>query len=376
MKSFAPRRFSLALALSLAALVSPAVAAPPSGAFTYQGELKENGQPVNAALPMTFRLFAAATGGAPLAELSRPAVTVEGGRFTEALTFPPSVVNGAQALWLEVVVNGTTLSERQQLTGAVYSLSTRGIVVDDQGRVGLGTASPQRRLSVVGGMDISDTMGQGVWIASNSVVLADGTEDSFYRFSGIDQRHTFSTGGTDRVTIDGAGRVGIGTQSPTAALHVAGAAGDGTVRLPASSIGPAELLAEPGVAAVRRLDAVPVGYTPLALGERTLTVPSDGYIVAIGTGTLASQMYGNMITFNILLNGAQQGMADTISTTGDFTAPSAPLTSVRTIPVTAGTHTVTFLGESLEGTPTVLRPGLTVMFFPTAYGAVEFTGQP
>jgi hypothetical protein len=48
------------LALTLA---SPLVAQP----FTYQGFLKQNGQPVNGTVSMVFRLYDAPTGGARLA---------------------------------------------------------------------------------------------------------------------------------------------------------------------------------------------------------------------------------------------------------------------------------------------------------------------
>lgn len=54
------RALWLGISLALALLcVSPVVAQP----FTYQGFLKQNRQPVNGTLSMSFKLFTALTGG-------------------------------------------------------------------------------------------------------------------------------------------------------------------------------------------------------------------------------------------------------------------------------------------------------------------------
>jgi hypothetical protein len=363
------RRTSVAMALALAALSTPApaLAAPPTTAFTYQGELKENGQAVTASLPMTFRLFNAATGGTQLGQISKPAVAVEGGRFTEPLAFPAATFNSAQVLWLEVVVNGVTLTERQQITGSAYSLSTRGITVDAQNRVGVGTTAPSRKLSVVGGMDIYDGAGEGVSLCSNSLTFADASEDTFYRFSGATQSHVFSTNGGDCVTIDGAGRMGVGTMSPTAKLHVTAPAGDSSVKLPDSSIGNAELAAEPGLAAIRYEHMVSLGselynvYLVKTVMTRTINVPANGYLVVTGTGRLISD---RACTFTLRLDGVQQGGGDMFSPASG----SGAVAQIRVIPVTAGEHSVAWM--SYTDVCDILNPSLTVMYFPTAYGEV------
>jgi len=357
---------SLLLAATLSA--APAIAAPPTTAFTYQGELKEHGQPVNASLPMTFRLFNLATGGTQLTEISKPSVAVQGGRFTEPLEFPAATMNGVHALWLEVVVNGVTLSERHQVTASPYSLATRGITVDAQNRVGIGTAVPSRKLSVHGGVDIYDASNEGVSIVTQNLAFADTNEDTFYRFMGATQRHVFSSNGAEWATIDGAGRVGIGTMSPTAPLHVQAPAGDASVKLPDSSIGPAELAAEPGVAFIRLQTISQLGSGVSSLPDptiltRTINAPASGYLFIMGTGTATKGS-----TYYISVDGVETGAPDTVRPFTGIGGSGAVASSVRVVPVTAGAHTVVWRGYG--DIAQIERPSLTVMYFPAAYGEV------
>jgi hypothetical protein len=366
-----PRRTLAVLALALAtAAGSSALAAPPSTAFTYQGELKENGQPVTASLPITFRLFNAPTNGQQLAEVTKANVQITNGRFAEPLSFPVTTMNGSQALWLEVVVNGNILPQRQQITGAAYSLATRGITVDAQNNVGIGTTTPSRKLSVAGGMDVYDSGNQGIYLSSNTVSFSDGNEDSFYRFNGLTQKHTWSTYGADCVTIDSGGRVGIGTMNPTAALEVTAPAGDASVKLPAKSIGPSELAASPGIAAIRNEFSVTINGVPGAatvIAARTITAPADGYLVVHGTGLLGLGSEG--IYMHVTLNGVNQGPNDYFPP-GGLSADRLSPAILRVIPVTAGTHTVQWTAATWSGSPTIQKPNFLVMYFPTAHGEV------
>jgi|GEM_PF-3558000 len=363
-------RAFLASTLAIAALAGTVHAAPPSTAFTYQGELKENGQPVTASLPITFRLFSAPTNGVQLAEVSKANVQITNGRFAEPLSFPVNTMNGSQALWLEVVVNGNTLSQRQQITGAAYSLATRGITVDASSNVGIGTTAPTRKLSVNGGMDVYDSVNQGIYLSSNTVSLSDGNEDAFYRFNGLTQKHTWSTNGSDCVTIDSNGRVGIGTMNPTAALEVTAPAGDASVKLPAKSIGPAELAASPGIAAIRNEFGVTITGTPGAatlIATRTITAPSDGYLVVHGTGLLGLGSEG--IYMHVTLNGVNQGPNDYFPPSG-LSADRLSPAILRVIPVAAGTHTLQWTASTWSGAPTIQKPNFLIMYFPTAHGEV------
>jgi len=91
---------------------------------TYQGFLRNSGQPANGSFNMVFRLFAAATGGTALQSFPAAgtvAVTVENGVFSQALTFNTAHFDG-NARWLEIAVNGITLSPRVALNPTPYSI--------------------------------------------------------------------------------------------------------------------------------------------------------------------------------------------------------------------------------------------------------------
>ena len=130
---------------------------PVGTAFTYQGQLKEQGIPLNGDVDLWFSLFDVESGGGALDELDVVSVAVVNGLFTVELDFGASVFNG-DARWLEVSVRSphdptntepfTTLSPRQLLTATPYALQTRGLFVNDGGNIGIGTLWPNYPLHV------------------------------------------------------------------------------------------------------------------------------------------------------------------------------------------------------------------------------------
>lgn len=249
-------RSLLALALTLAPLAR-ALADPVTNVFTYQGELKTGGSPANGAYDMRFRLYDAATIGNQISGMevhdgvSNPVIPVVDGLFAVKLDFG-SVFNGT-ALWLEIDVRPdgptayTTLQPRQPLCAtpyASYALASASAVNADtlDGQHGsfyqnaanlTGGFLPSGRLSGTYGLvvtlsntanNITGTFtGNGAGLNSlNASNIASGT-------LGADR---LPTGGnwnlTSNLTFDGAlltldqsfGRVGIGTTSPNAALHI------------------------------------------------------------------------------------------------------------------------------------------------------------
>ena len=119
-------------------------------AFTYRGRLQQNGSPVDGTVNMAIGLWDAATDGNPIGPIADPApVQVTNGLFVVTLDYG-NVFNG-DARWLEVSVNGTTLSPRQPISGVPYALHTRGLSVDDVGEVGSGAnAITYNRLFLLG----------------------------------------------------------------------------------------------------------------------------------------------------------------------------------------------------------------------------------
>ena len=97
-------------------------------AFTYQGQLQNNGSPASGAYSLTFTLFNTNTGGATIAgPATNNGVIVSNGLFTVLINFGSGVFTGASN-WLQIGVatNGvstfTTLMPRQQLTPTPYAI--------------------------------------------------------------------------------------------------------------------------------------------------------------------------------------------------------------------------------------------------------------
>ncbi len=91
-----------------------------------------------------------------------------------------------------------------------------------QGKVGIGTTNPAALLSVQGGgLSLFDGAGQGVGFATDLFTInSAGNEDPAYQYQFNNERHTWFTGGTERLVLDSLGRVGLGITNPDAPLHV------------------------------------------------------------------------------------------------------------------------------------------------------------
>jgi len=148
----------------------PAAAAPIDGTFNYQGRLTEAGAPVTGNADLSFRLYDdAAAGGQIGSEIELLAVPVSGGLFNVDLDFGVASFNGDQR-WIEIdarspagVGGYTTLTPRQPILGTPYAIQTRGIFVDANNNVGIGTTSPNTALSV-------EATGTAIFGHANSVV--------------------------------------------------------------------------------------------------------------------------------------------------------------------------------------------------------------
>ncbi|MCX7687971.1 MAG: hypothetical protein N2045_08380 [Fimbriimonadales bacterium] len=248
-------------------LASPVIAQP----FTYQGFLKQNGQPVNGTRSMTFKLFTALTGGSQVGSTITQNVNVQNGLFTVELNFG-AVWDGSDR-YLEISVDGNTLSPRVKINPTPYASTaffsqrpwqTSGSnIFYTAGNVGIGTSSPSVRLSLGGDNantklaiwdgGASGVMGFGVGPAQfrihlpsssnrfsfldapngNEILTIQGNGDmrlaNDRSIFGLDQLVGFNdlrlygdaTGGPD-VYIAANGNVGIGTSSPSARLSLGG----------------------------------------------------------------------------------------------------------------------------------------------------------
>ena len=219
----------------LLALSASASAVPQGTAFTYQGRLEDGGSPANGVYNMAFRLFDAAAGGAPIGGLlSIPNVNVVDGLFTVSLDFGATPFGG-QRRWLEIAVNGTTLSPRQELTASPYALfalntpsqywtaNGNHIYKTNSGFIGIGTTSPDALLHLSSGVQ---EVARFTYVSSIPPFSLSNLHFGFYS-SGAD----LSADVLDPITLNmqsegdvllagGGGNVGIGTTVPTNQLHV------------------------------------------------------------------------------------------------------------------------------------------------------------
>lgn len=141
----------------LAMVVEARIASAQPTAITYQGVIEAQGERAAGPVDMRARLYNALAGGAQQGpQLAFNTVSLNDGTFTLAMDFglSPYVPNADR--WLEIDVRTvgeasfTTLAPRQALTAVPFAMNTRGIFVDELGRVGVATAGPDATMHVKG----------------------------------------------------------------------------------------------------------------------------------------------------------------------------------------------------------------------------------
>ena len=185
-------------------------------AFTYQGQLADNGSPASGSYDLRFAIYDLDTGGNLVgAAITNASTAVSNGLFTVLLDFGAGVFDG-NPRWLEIGVstNGgavdfTPLSPRQRLTPTPYAIHAS-------------TASGATPGSVVTSLnslkdDVTLAAGANVTITPSGNTL---TIDS----AGVGGSGIWNLNGAD--TYFDTGNVGIGIASPTPGvrLEVNGAA--------------------------------------------------------------------------------------------------------------------------------------------------------
>lgn len=104
---------------------APPVAAPVAAGISYQGRLTgPGGAPLNGMYAMRFVVYDDPLAGSALWDSGNVNVTVQNGLFNVHLGVDQSHFDG-QALWLSIIVDGQTLSPRQEILPAPYALSLR-----------------------------------------------------------------------------------------------------------------------------------------------------------------------------------------------------------------------------------------------------------
>ena len=103
-----------------------------------------------------------------------------------------------------------------------FNTSTTLLRVDENGKVGIGTSSPSDLLTVGGGTGSASITINKSDAGTAALEFEVGGTDKCYLRCNASEELILGTDDSDRVTIDTAGRVGIGITGPQNELHVAG----------------------------------------------------------------------------------------------------------------------------------------------------------
>ena len=256
---------AIVFVVSLFLLISLSALADVPDEITYQGRLLYNGNPVTSATSVVFRLYQTSSGGSAVWTETHGSVTPDSnGIYTEVLGETVAVPDDYDALWLELVVAGNTLTPRKKLTSAPFVLRAGELPnLYIGGQVGIGTTSPTFDVdlwkSSAGDVTqrIRNDNVNGI-AQLNLFVNGNGSGDPRIQFDvsgevayslGVDNddsnKFKFSAGaglgGSDALTIQSNGNVGIGTTSPGAKLEVNGdIIVNGAIRVPDLKYGQTE----------------------------------------------------------------------------------------------------------------------------------------
>ncbi len=167
------------------------------------------------------------------------------------------------------------------------------------------------------------------------------------------------------------------------ALTITGPSGDAGVLLPANAVSAGETLDEPGVAGATSETATSVGTSLTALLSRTISVPADGYVLAIGNCDLT--FFHSVGTVDNMYVGVSTSPS-TLPANHDiaYSIGSALTTELYTLPasiqglfqVSAGTQTFYLLARRTGAGAIAGDKQLTLAYFPTAYGTVSVASAP
>ncbi|MBI3194091.1 MAG: hypothetical protein HYZ34_06430 [Ignavibacteriae bacterium] len=255
-------KHALLLTVIIILVLSFSLQAQVPSKLSYQGLMtNSSGVPVtDGSYTLKFDLYNLSTGGTLRHTETQTSVAVERGTFSVILNPPASIFS--ESLWVEVTALAgpsisapMTFAPRAELTSAPYAFradtanyvlnvppsqwTTSGSDISyNSGNVGIGTSSPEQKLSVQGWFSLrpttwSEPTGRGLFMYHN------GTSGNIYAFNyqnieadvlGIGgKKLEFITydqppyAGQTRMIVDSSGNVGIGTTDPlTYRLFVSG----------------------------------------------------------------------------------------------------------------------------------------------------------
>jgi len=403
-------RRSSALILAAFLGVAPAARAQAPSTLSYQGVLTDGAGNLVADgdYAITFRIYDVAAGGVALFTQALPAVPVERGGFSVVLTGVSLPFDQPYHLGIQVGAD-PELSPRVALTASPYAMSLRlpfsqvvahanpllelrnsgtGLDARFLKRVDLGSPTSTAELDLFrssvtapvarlystasgGNLDLFDESGAIV-----AALESDGSGSGGYLSvrrsatqAGFTVDGNWSGSNEPLVTIVG------GARSVT--FNVS-AGGNASVALPADAISAAETLDEAGIANANNSIQTPMIGGPEVILTRTVTCPTDGYCLVIGSvevtvihtnGAASGGIFGITTTTNSL--PSSQGFELDLPAEAATGSYKFPVTAQGVFAVTAGANTFNFLGSEEIGSLRYDDCSLSVLFVPTAYGIAD-----
>jgi hypothetical protein len=238
-----PNRLNVLSALA-GSLLAPGLLLAPSSlraqatAFTYQGRLNDSGLAANRSYDFRFAIFDSTNlpGILVAGPVTNSAVVVTNGLFTVALDFGASPFSGP-ARWLDIAVrtNGgafVSLSPRQALAPSPYAITAGNLVA---GGLSSGTYSNPLTLNNPANVFAGSHSGNGSGLTGlNAAALTSGTVPDARLSTNVALLNAPNIF-TATQTING--NLGLGTNAPTARLHV-----NGQVRITGGAPGAGKVL--------------------------------------------------------------------------------------------------------------------------------------
>ncbi|MFO0840004.1 MAG: hypothetical protein U1D55_15965 [Phycisphaerae bacterium] len=309
---------------------------PATSSFKYQGRLLSSGVPGNGTYNMQFKLYSQSNGASGLVALdpltgTRP-ISVAEGLFTADINFGTVAFPGERR-WLEIIVNGTTLAPRQEITPTPYSLFAQ-----DTARIG-----------------------------------------------GIDAAEIVTTGGAQ--ALDGSKVFQGGLETSSLRVYNAITAGqylrsDALGNATWDSLDAADIGDEPGVASA--IDTTPdtVSTSITTLLTRSITIPTAGYVLVWASGE-ANVTHSAGVSSTATFGVTDSTAAFPANQVGRLTLPAGAAAGTYRFQiaphglfsVASGVHTFSLIGQTATGTWTADSMQLSLLFVPTAYGTVTSTAR-
>jgi hypothetical protein len=356
--------------------------------IAYQGRVTlSGGSPVaDGNYPATFTLYNHSSGGSSLWS-ENANLTTNSGTFSHNLgsitALPTTLTTANDSLWLAIVFNGELLSPRTRIIGNAFSLTANQLEMNNgTGVTALRTNPTNHQLSQYGSDGAERARLWGTeWpqFLMDANTVNGSTDDIELSTNGGDGsliRLRKPTGGNGLSLYSGTNSFGstFSMTDPGGSTIVqfnTGNVGDDIVELPDNSISSPELFDEPGVASVVDTNVLALGGAFANVISRTITVPSSGYVLAIGTvdvrptgsstsGEIRAAISTSSLTF------ASPSYAHDIDSLESYQC----VTVHKTVSVAAGAHTFYLQVDHPNASWGVRSRSLSLLYLPTSYGSV------